>query len=72
MSNTKRPRLQAELDGAPTYFTGKPCKNGHIARRRTISGACISCETKFNLQRKRSRYEITIYPERPQNVEVDR
>jgi hypothetical protein len=25
------------------YFTGKPCKNGHIEKRYTVSGHCPSC-----------------------------
>lgn len=26
-----------------SYFTGKPCNKGHIARRTTGSGACMEC-----------------------------
>jgi hypothetical protein len=26
------------------YFTGKPCKNGHIAERRTCNTVCLECE----------------------------
>lgn len=26
------------------YFTGKPCKNGHIANRLRSNRACIECE----------------------------
>ncbi len=29
--------------GLPRYFTGKPCKNGHIDERDAASGRCISC-----------------------------
>jgi hypothetical protein len=25
------------------YFTGKPCKHGHISERYTASGACVEC-----------------------------
>lgn len=25
------------------YFTGKPCKLGHIAKRRTEDGVCVAC-----------------------------
>ena len=28
------------------YFTGKPCKNGHIAERKTKNGTCIECHKK--------------------------
>lgn len=38
----------AELDfakssGESRYFTGKPCKHGHIAQRVTASRTCIEC-----------------------------
>jgi hypothetical protein len=26
------------------YFTGKPCKHGHIAERRTDTGNCTECQ----------------------------
>jgi hypothetical protein len=26
-----------------TYFTGKPCKHGHISERNTIDGSCKEC-----------------------------
>lgn len=25
------------------YFTGKPCKYGHISKRYTVDGACYDC-----------------------------
>ncbi len=25
------------------YFTGKPCKNGHLSIRNTITAACRQC-----------------------------
>jgi len=30
--------------GLTRYYTGKPCKHGHIAKRRTASRACVDCE----------------------------
>jgi hypothetical protein len=35
-------RKQALKLGLPKYFTGKPCKHGHICER-FISGHCVSC-----------------------------
>lgn len=29
--------------GAATYFTGRPCRRGHVAARRTDSAACTEC-----------------------------
>ena len=33
----------ARENGYKTYFTGKPCPNGHIAERYTNSSKCILC-----------------------------
>ena len=35
-------RKEAQLLGATHYFTGEPCKHGHIALRKT-KGACVEC-----------------------------
>jgi len=44
MDHTKLPstRAEAKAIGATHYFTGKPCKHGHIAPRKT-KGACVEC-----------------------------
>lgn len=26
------------------YYTGKPCKNGHISERAVVNGTCIACQ----------------------------
>lgn len=36
-------RAAAVVAGEPRYFTGEPCKHGHIAERHTLSGACLEC-----------------------------
>lgn len=33
--------------GLTTYFTGKECKNGHIAPRKVVSGVCSTCSTGY-------------------------
>ena len=35
-------RKEAQDSGAKYYFTGEPCKHGHIAPRKT-KGACVEC-----------------------------
>jgi len=35
-------RKEAQALGATHYFTGEPCKHGHVAPRKT-KGACIEC-----------------------------
>lgn len=41
-------RQEALNTGLPTYFTGKPCKHGHIESRYVTKGECLRC--------RRSRY----------------
>lgn len=41
MKNSRHEALEA---GEPTYFTGKPCKHGHIKPRWTQSGGCVMCD----------------------------
>lgn len=39
-----RPQRQAARDaGEPHYFTGRPCKYGHISKRNTVDASCIEC-----------------------------
>jgi len=33
--------------GLSKYFTGKPCKHGHIAERNIRSGTCVVCTAAF-------------------------
>ena len=35
-------RAEAMASGAKYYFTGEPCKHGHVAPRKT-KGACLDC-----------------------------
>ena len=41
-TNLPKTRAEAKAAGATHYFTGEPCKNGHIAPRKT-KGACVEC-----------------------------
>lgn len=36
-------RRQAIERRESKYFTGKPCKHGHIAERYTMMGNCVEC-----------------------------
>lgn len=36
-------RKQAKAEGSLRYYTGNPCKRGHISERWVFSGTCISC-----------------------------
>lgn len=37
-------RPEAKELGAPYYFTGMPCKNGHVEKKNTHSGQCLACK----------------------------
>ena len=39
----KSAREQAKQDGLQHYFTGLPCKHGHIDKRQTSDGTCMAC-----------------------------
>jgi 5-methylcytosine-specific restriction endonuclease McrA len=41
-TNLPKTRAEAKATGAKHYFTGEPCKHGHIAPRKT-KGACVEC-----------------------------
>lgn len=36
-------RAEAKAAGLPRFFTGKPCKHGHLSQRTTANGGCIAC-----------------------------
>ncbi|MFL9943721.1 HNH endonuclease [Paraburkholderia graminis] len=36
-------RAEAKASGKTNYFTGKPCKYGHVAPRQTVNGMCHAC-----------------------------
>ncbi len=36
-------RDAAKAAGQPRFFTGKPCKRGHLSQRTTANGGCFAC-----------------------------
>lgn len=61
-------RKQALAEGLMYYFTGKPCKHGHISRRFTNGRQCAECNnarhrleniTDEQLERKRRAGRLT-------------
>jgi len=41
-------RKEAINQGMRTYYTGMPCKNGHLSLRATSSSACRECQKAYN------------------------
>lgn len=48
--------VEAKAQGRKTYFTGKPCKRGHIDQRLVANANCVQCNRDnsdaFNAQRR--------------------
>jgi len=42
IANLPKSRPEAKAIGAKYYYTGEPCKHGHIAPRKT-KGSCVEC-----------------------------
>jgi hypothetical protein len=43
MSTEAASRKSALVAGGTFYFTGKPCKHGHVAERYSHNGDCVVC-----------------------------
>ena len=39
-------RNEALAKGVSTYFTGKPCKQGHVAQRYVLNWTCVTCHAE--------------------------
>lgn len=50
-------RKEAIDNGLPSYFTGLPCKYGHISKRGVVAGNCYQCEYERG---KRHRAKIKL------------
>jgi len=52
-------REAARAQGLVRYFTGKPCKRGHVAERLTSTANCLECEREraASLERRPSAVE---------------
>jgi hypothetical protein len=53
-------RHAALLAGQIHYFTGKPCKRDHVARRWTLNATCIECVWERN-QLPANRKKVAAY-----------
>lgn len=52
-------RKFALQNGLSRYFTGKPCKRGHVSSRFTKQASCVQCANAYrqaNIQNKNERY----------------
>jgi len=65
-------RAHALASNAPYYHTGKICKHGHIAKRRTEKGSCVQCDTmhaniknRKTIKQARNDNNTTFWPVKP-------
>ena len=56
-----------QYKGENTYFTGKPCKHGHISPRYTGSHGCIQCQR----ERSTKRHDSTVKKIRKMGLPAD-
>ena len=47
-------RNAAKTEGLKRYFTGKPCKHGHISDRKVSSHNCVACINEWNKKNSES------------------
>ncbi len=40
-------REAAAASGLKTFYTGEPCKHGHVARRYITNAGCLECAAKW-------------------------
>ncbi|MEL6236997.1 MAG: HNH endonuclease [Pseudomonadota bacterium] len=50
-------RAEAKAQGLKQYFTGNPCKKGHISPRLTKCTHCVQCEAERAVARKPKKQE---------------
>ncbi len=48
-------RLQAKKEKQNTYFTGRPCRNNHIAERYVKNDLCVQCVKENNARREEKK-----------------
>lgn len=73
MNKPAAERGMAKVSGDKFYFTGKPCKHGHVSKRYTGKGTCCECmnldfevKKESRLAQMRCSYQAkkSIYSER--------
>ena len=53
-------RMEAASKGKLRYFTGKKCKNGHIAERYVANGACVTCNYESSMEYRSTLKQLII------------
>ncbi len=64
-------RAEAKKRGEKQYFTGTPCKRGHIAPRWTVNGQCETCRAEW-VKRNPERRKAAVKKYRQANPDQSR
>lgn len=56
-------RNEAHLAAERFFFTGHPCKNGHLAARYTSTGGCIECLSRYKVRVNPFSHDLVHYSE---------
>ena len=51
-------RKEALSNGLKLYFTGKPCRHGHVSERYTVSVICRGCTTSSRVRDKNRKCAV--------------
>lgn len=51
-------QMDAARKGLARYFTGKPCKRGHLSERYVASGTCCECHKVDQVEKSRLIREL--------------
>lgn len=52
-------QAEARLVGSRTFYTGRPCKRGHVSLRCAANGSCLACVSAKNIESRRERNSDT-------------
>lgn len=55
--SSPRSRAEAKSRGELRYFTGKPCRNGHVCERLTSWATCLICHRHKEARRRENNVE---------------
>lgn len=55
-------REEAASQGKKRYFTGQPCRNGHVAQRYVLNSGCLDCAHRFKRLRAVNSFSHDLVP----------
>jgi hypothetical protein len=62
---------EAKALGLVRFFTGEPCKHGHVSERRVTSGECIKCNLAAASKHKKSpKWEKSYHSRKAKQMET--